>query len=143
MVKPDGVQRGLVGRIIQRFEDKGFTLVALKMAQPTEEQFRQHYADLVSKPFFPSLLSYMRMGPVVQMVWQGTDVVRTGRKMLGETNPQDSAPGTIRGDFAQVVGRNICHGSDAVETAQHEIGLWFSEQEQFAWNRCDSTWIYE
>merc|ERR1712115_504730 len=114
MIKPDGVQRGLVGEIIKRFEQKGFQLVAMKFMQADEELLKQHYADLSSKPFFPGLIKYMGSGPVVPMVWQGAGVVKTGRVMLGETNPKDSKPGTIRGDYCIEVGRNICHGSDAV-----------------------------
>merc|ERR1712126_765030 len=112
MIKPDGVHRGLIGEIIKRFEQKGFQLVALKFLQATQELLEQHYADSSERPFFPGLVKYMSSGPVVAMVWQGTNVVKTGRKMLGETNPADSLPGTIRGDFCVQVGRNICHGSD-------------------------------
>ncbi|KAI9175836.1 nucleoside diphosphate kinase Ndk1 [Blastocladiella emersonii ATCC 22665] len=127
MVKPDGVARGLVGEIIKRFETRGFKLAALKMVTPTQAHLEEHYADLKAKAFFPGLIKYMTSGPVVAMVWVGKDVVRTGRVMLGATNPRDSAPGTIRGDFAIDVGRNICHGSDAVESAEKEIALWFPE----------------
>ena len=123
MIKPDGVQRGLVSRILGRFEDRGFKLVALKMLSPSEELLREHYQDLQSKPFFPGLLKYMLSGPVVATVWEGKDVVKTGRTILGATNPLASAPGTIRGDFALDVGRNVCHGSDSVESAQREISL--------------------
>lgn len=118
MVKPDGVQRGLVGEIIGRFEKRGFILRALKQASPSKELLEQHYSDLAAKPFFPKLLNYMLMGPVVCMVWEGKGVVATGRKMLGETNPLNSNPGTIRGDFCIDVGRNIIHGSDSVESAK-------------------------
>ncbi|KAJ4488206.1 nucleoside diphosphate kinase [Lentinula aciculospora] len=127
MVKPDGVQRGLVGEIIARFEKRGFKLVALKLVHATTEHLEKHYADLKGKPFFPGLIKYMASGPVVAMVWEGLDAVKTGRSMLGATNPLASAPGTIRGDYALAVGRNICHGSDAVESAQKEIALWFPE----------------
>ena len=127
MVKPDGVQRGLVGKIIDRFEKKGFKLVALKLMTPTEELLKSHYADLSSKPFFPGLIKYMMMGPVCCIVWEGDNVVATGRKMLGATKPADSVPGSIRGDLCIDVGRNIIHGSDSVEAAQNEIALWFPE----------------
>ena len=106
---------------------KGFQLMALKMMTPARAHLEKHYADLAGKKFFPSLIDYMMMGPVVCMVWQGKGAVKTGRVMLGATNPADSAPGTIRGDFCIDVGRNICHGSDAVESAEHEIALWFPE----------------
>merc|ERR1712024_317258 len=121
MIKPDGVQRGLCGDIIKRFEQKGFKLVAMKFMQASEEHLRKHYADLSERPFFPGLVKYMASGPVVPMVWEGLNVVKTGRVMLGETNPRDSKPGTIRGDYCIQVGRNICHGSDAVESAKKEI----------------------
>merc|ERR1712118_23901 len=127
MIKPDGVQRGLIGEIINRFTKKGFTLRALKMIQVDEALAKEHYADLSSKPFFGSLVEYIVSAPVVAMVWEGKDVVKTGRKIIGATNPADSAPGTIRGDFCIEVGRNIIHGSDAVESAQREIALWFPE----------------
>ncbi|KYQ47247.1 Nucleoside diphosphate kinase [Trachymyrmex zeteki] len=143
MVKPDGVQRGLVGKIIQRFEQKGFKLVAMKMLWPSEDLLKKHYADLASKPFFPGLVKYMSSGPVVPMVWEGLNVVKTGRVMLGETNPKDSAPGTIRGDFCIQVGRNIIHGSDSVESAKKEIDLWFGEKEVIDWTHASEKWIYE
>ena len=116
-----------MGKIIDRFEKKGFKLVALKMISPTEELLKEHYADLKAKPFFPGLIKYMLMGPVVAMVWEGDNVVLTGRKMLGATKPSESAPGSIRGDLCVDVGRNIIHGSDSVAAAQQEIGLWFPE----------------
>ncbi|KAL1923773.1 uncharacterized protein VTP21DRAFT_8753 [Calcarisporiella thermophila] len=125
MVKPDGVERGLVGAIIKRFEKRGYQLVALQMVKPTRAHLEQHYFDLRSKPFFPSLIEYMLSGPVVAMVWQGKDVVRQGRLIIGATNPLESAPGTIRGEYCIDVGRNIVHGSDAVENAEKEIALWF------------------
>ncbi|KAI8809264.1 nucleoside diphosphate kinase [Cladochytrium replicatum] len=127
MVKPDGVERGLVGEIIKRFENKGYRLVALKLIKPTRALLEQHYSDLSSKSFFPKLIEYMSSGPVVGMVWQGKEVVKTGRVLLGATNPLASAPGTIRGDFCVDVGKNLCHGSDAVESAEKEIALWFPE----------------
>merc|ERR1711973_661248 len=122
MIKPDGVQRGLVGEIIKRFEQKGFQLVAMKFMQADEELLKQHYADLSSKPFFPGLIKYMGSGPVVPMVWQGTGVVKTGRVVLG---------------------RNICHGSDAVESAQKEIALWFKPEELTKYVPCGHPWVYE
>jgi len=143
MIKPDAVQRGLVGDIIKRFEQKGFKLVAMKFQQATVEHLEKHYADLAKKPFFPGLVKYMASGPVLAMVWEGLNVVKTGRVLLGETNPADSKPGTIRGDFCIQVGRNICHGSDAVESAQHEIGLWFKPEELVDWEPAALTWIYE
>ncbi|KAI8044215.1 hypothetical protein M5D96_000366, partial [Drosophila gunungcola] len=143
MVKPDGVQRGLVGKIIQRFEQKGFKLVALKHTWASKELLEKHYADLSARPFFPGLVNYMNSGPVVPMVWEGLNVVKTGRQMLGATNPADSLPGTIRGDFCIQVGRNIIHGSDAVESAEKEIALWFNEKELVTWTPAANDWIYE
>jgi len=109
----------------------------------TKELLDTHYKDLVDKPFFPGLRDYMMSGPVVCMVWEGKEAVSTGRKMLGETNPLASLPGTIRGDFCQEVGRNICHGSDCVENAEIEIGLWFGEGEVLDWTSHSEDWVYE
>lgn len=111
-VKPDGVQRGLVGEIIKRFEQKGYKLVGLKALQPTLEQAQEHYSDLASKPFYAGLCQYFASGPIVAMAWEGLNVIKGGRMLLGETNPAASLPGTIRGDFSIDVGRNVCHGSD-------------------------------
>merc|ERR1712080_384007 len=118
MIKPDGVQRGLVGEIISRFERRGFKLAAMKLVSPGQAHLEEHYADLEEKSFFPGLIKYMTSGPVCAMVWEGKDAVKTGRVMLGATNPLASSPGTIRGDYAIDVGRNICHGSDSVESAK-------------------------
>ncbi|VDB97659.1 unnamed protein product [Peniophora sp. CBMAI 1063] len=142
MVKPDGVQRGIVGDIISRFEKRGFKLIALKLVHATPDHLEKHYADLKGKPFFPGLIKYMASGPVVAMVWEGLDAVKTGRKMLGATNPLASEPGTIRGDYALAVGRNICHGSDAVESAEKEIALWFPEG-IVQYESAQAAWIFE
>ncbi|GFP91015.1 nucleoside diphosphate kinase b [Phtheirospermum japonicum] len=136
MIKPDGVQRGLVGEIIRRFEKKGFTLKGLKSITVDQAFAERHYADLSAKPFFNGLVEYIISGPVVAMVWEGKNVVITGRKIIGATNPADSAPGTIRGDFA------IDIGSDAVESARKEIALWFPEGIA-EWRSSLSPWIYE
>ena len=143
MIKPDGVQRGLVGQIISRFEQKGFNLVAMKLAQPGKAMFEKHYADLSSKGFFNGLVEYAASGPVCCMVWEGDNAVLTGRKMLGATKPFDSEPGTIRGDFCIHVGRNICHGSDSVDSANAEIALWFTPEEQLTWANHSEAWVYE
>ena len=142
MIKPDGVQRGIVGEIIKRFEQKGFKLVAMKLTSPGKDHMEQHYIDLKDKKFFPGLISYMTSGPVVAMVWEGKNAVKEGRKMLGATMPSDSNPGTIRGDYALEVGRNICHGSDAVDSANAEIALWFPEGIS-EWESCAQPWVYE
>lgn len=143
MVKPDGVQRGLVGKIIKRFEAKGFKLIGLKFMWASEDLLKKHYAELSGRPFFPGLVKYMSSGPVVPMVWEGLNVVKTGRQMLGATDPKDSNPGTIRGDLCIQVGRNIIHGSDGVESAKKEITLWFNEKELVSWNPASTAWIYE
>ncbi|DAA77387.1 nucleoside diphosphate kinase [Trichophyton rubrum D6] len=142
-IKPDGVQRGLIGPIISRFENRGFKLVAMKLVTPSKEHLETHYADLSSKPFFNGLVSYMLSGPICAMVWEGRDAVKTGRVLLGATNPADSAPGTIRGDYAIDVGRNVCHGSDSVENAKKEIALWFKEGEVLSYKQSQFDWIYE
>lgn len=143
MVKPDGVQRNLVGQIIQKFEQRGFKLVAMKLSQPGKAMFEKHYADLKKKPFFPGLVEYAASGPVYCMVWEGANVVATGRKLLGATKPFDSNPGTIRGDLCIDVGRNICHGSDSVESAKQEIALWFKPAELVPWGSHSNSWVYE
>ena len=143
MIKPDGVQRGLVGPIMSRFETKGFKLVAMKLCRPSKAHLEQHYADLAGKKFFPGLIQYMTSGPVCAMVWEGDNAVLTGRKMLGATKPFDSEPGTIRGDYCIDVGRNIIHGSDAVESANAEIKLWFQDSELCSWESHSSSWLYE
>merc|ERR1711890_137130 len=115
----------------------------MKFMQASEDHLKKHYADLSSKPFFAGLVKYMSTGPVLAMVWEGLDVVKTGRVMLGETNPKDSKPGTIRGDFCIQIGRNICHGSDAVESAEHEIKLWFKEEDLCTYKFENHEWITE
>ncbi|KAG8433185.1 hypothetical protein GDO86_017463 [Hymenochirus boettgeri] len=142
-IKPDGHQRRLVGEIIRRFERKGYHLVAMKMIQASEELLKKHYIELRDRPFYERLVKYMGSGPVVAMVWQGLDVVKTARMMLGETNPADSLPGTIRGDFGVDISRNIIHGSDSRESAQREITLWFQPHEIVCWQDNAEKWINE
>ena len=141
MIKPDGVQRGLIGSIVGKFEQKGFKMVAFKMAMPGKEMFEKHYADLKGKPFFNGLVKYAASGPVACMVWEGDNAVLTGRKMLGATKPFDSNPSTIRGDNCIDVGRNVIHGSDSVESANHEISLWFEESEIVKWDHHSIDWV--
>ncbi|XP_029363920.1 nucleoside diphosphate kinase, mitochondrial [Echeneis naucrates] len=138
-VKPDGVQRRLVGQIIQRFEQRGFKLVGLKMVQVSEDLLSQHYGQLRTKPFYPSLLHYMTSGPVVAMVWEGHNVVQTSRSMVGHTNPAEARAGTVRGDFSIHVSRNVVHASDSQEGAQREIQLWFQGKELLNWDCCDQS----
>ncbi|WP_083625427.1 nucleoside-diphosphate kinase [Planktothrix serta] len=142
-IKPDGVQRGLVGEIIRRFETKGFTLVGLKLLIPSQELAEKHYAVHKERPFFYSLVSFITSGPIVAMVWEGDGVVESARKIIGATNPLNAEPGTIRGDFGINIGRNIIHGSDALETAQNEISLWFSDAELANWEPTIKPWLVE
>ena len=142
MIKPDGVQRGLVGSIIKRFEGKGFQMLALKQEACSIEHMEKHYADLATKRFFPSLIEYMTSAPVVAMVWSGEGVVAEGRKMLGATKPSDSLMGTIRGDFCIDIGRNVCHGSDCAEAAEAEIALWFPEGVA-SYDDHSAAWVHE
>ncbi|MDI1485726.1 MAG: nucleoside diphosphate kinase Ndk1 [Ramalina farinacea] len=142
-IKPDGVQRGLVGPIITRFEQRGYKLVAMKLVSPSKEHLEKHYEDLADKPFYKGLVTYMLSGPICAMVWEGREAVKTGRTLLGATNPMASAPGTIRGDYAIDVGRNVCHGSDAVESAKKEIDLWFKKEELMSYKPANFDWIYE
>jgi nucleoside-diphosphate kinase len=142
-IKPDGVQRGLVGEIISRFEAKGFTLVGLKFMQVSRELAEQHYGVHREKPFFAGLVEFITSGPVVAMVWEGDGVIAAARKMIGATNPLNAEPGTIRGDFGVDIGRNIIHGSDAPETATQEVSLWFKDEELVSWQSSLSSWIRE
>ena len=128
MVKPDGVQRRLVGEIISRLENKGFTLTGLKMLTPTRAMAEAHYAVHRGKPFFDSVVGFISSGPVVAMVWEGDDVVALARKMMGATKPADAAPGTIRGDYANTIEQNLIHGSDSADNAAGEIKIWFGEE---------------
>lgn len=142
-IKPDGVQRGLVGEIIRRFEAKGFTLVGLKLMQVSRELAEQHYDVHKERPFFSGLVDFITSGAVVAMVWEGDGVVASARKIIGATNPLTSEPGTIRGDYGVSIGRNLIHGSDAPETAQREISLWFKEEELVNWQPSITSWLYE
>lgn len=127
MIKPDGVQRRLVGEIIRRFEQKGFTLVALKHVTPSRETAEKHYEVHRGKPFFESVVSFISSGAVVAMVWESDNVVELSRKLIGATKPADANPGTIRGDYANTIEANLIHGSDSPENAQQEISIWFPE----------------
>ncbi len=142
-VKPDGVQRKLVGEVIRRFEAKGFTLVGLKLLNVSRELAEEHYGVHRERPFFNGLIEFITSSPVVAMVWEGDGVVAAARKIIGATNPLNAELGTIRGDFGVSVGRNLIHGSDAIETAQKEIGLWFKEDELVKWNPALTSWLYE
>ncbi len=142
-IKPDGVQRGLAGEIIRRYETKGFTLVGLKFMKVSRELAESHYDVHKERPFFAGLVEFITSGPVVAMVWEGEGVVAAARKMIGATNPLTAEPGTIRGDFGVDIGRNIIHGSDAIETAQREISLWFSNDQLVSWQPEVMPWLNE
>ncbi|KAL6722181.1 nucleoside diphosphate kinase Ndk1 [Lecanora helva] len=123
--------------------EQTYKLAAMKLVTPSKEHLEKHYEDLSDKPFYKGLVTYMLSGPICAMVWEGREAVKTGRTLLGATNPLQSAPGTIRGDFAIDVGRNVCHGSDAVESAKKEIDLWFSKGEVISYKQSQHDWIYE
>ncbi|ALS22914.1 MULTISPECIES: nucleoside-diphosphate kinase [Paenibacillus] len=141
MIKPDGVQRQLIGKIVQRFEDKGFQLIGAKLIQITKEQAEYHYAEHKERPFFGELVQFITSGPVFAMVWQGHNVIQLSRTMMGKTNPLDAAPGTIRGDFAVQTGNNIIHGSDSPESAAREIAHFFKPEELLSYERSIQSWI--
>ena len=143
MIKPDAVQRGLVGTIIGRYEAKGLRIAGIKIMQVTDEIAKQHYAEHVEKPFFPGLLQYITSGPVVALVLEGKNAVEEVRKMNGATNPLNAACGTIRGDFAQEVGRNVVHGSDSVASAAREIAIYFGEDEVLEYDHLPAKWMFE
>lgn len=142
-IKPDAVQRGLVGEIIGRFEAKGFKLIGLKLMQVSRETAENHYGEHKGKPFFDGLVSFITSSPIVAMAWEGKGVVLTARKMMGATNPQNAEPGTIRGDFAVDMGMNVVHGSDSPESAERELGIFFKPEELVSWDRSNERWIVE
>lgn len=141
LLKPDAVARGLAGQILQRFERKGLTFEAMKLVKVEEALARKHYAEHDGKPFFPGLLVYIQSGPVLAMVVAGKDAVSVCRNLIGATDPKKAAPGTIRGDLAMDIGRNLVHGSDSPESAKREIDLWFKPQENAHTRPRD--WVYE
>ena len=143
IVKPDGVQRGLVGPIISRLEQRGLKIVAMKMMQMDKPLAEKHYAVHEGKPFFEPLVEYITSGPVVLMVVEGEDVVQMVRQTVGATDPAKAAPGTIRGDFGVTIGRNLIHASDAPETGVQEVALFFAEEELLSFRRDTDRWIYE
>ena len=142
-IKPDGVQRGLISEIIGRFERKGFKLVGLKQLIPSKELAQKHYGVHKDRPFFGDLVEFISSGPVIAMVWEGEGVILNARKLIGATKPLEAEPGTIRGDLAIDIGRNIIHGSDGSETAAFEINLWFEDSEINDWKTSDNKWRVE
>jgi nucleoside-diphosphate kinase len=145
MAKPDAVQRGLVGEIISRLEDKGLKLVAGKFMQIDEELAHEHYAEHEEKPFFDGLVEFITSGPVFAMVWEGADATRQVRRLMGDTDARKAAPGTIRGDLGNDLGHNLIHGSDHEDEGanEREIDLFFDESELLDWERDSSSWVYE
>lgn len=143
MVKPDGVQRGLIGEVISRLERRGLRLVAAKFMQVSRELAEQHYSVHKGKDFYDGLISYIISAPVMAMVWEGPMAIGAVRQTMGSTRPTEAAPGTVRHDLALEVGRNLTHASDGNETAANEIALWFSEQEIVNWSRANDPWIFE
>lgn len=142
IIKPDAVQRGLVGEIIARFERRGLKLAAMKFLQVSDELAQKHYAVHAQRPFFNSLIEYITSAPVVALVLEGTDAIQAVRKTVGATKPADAEPGTIRADFGLEIGRNLVHASDGSDTAAFEIGLWFGE-DLVSWQRNTDSWIFE
>ncbi|KHE68268.1 nucleoside-diphosphate kinase [Halobacillus sp. BBL2006] len=142
MVKPDGVQRNLIGEIVSRFEKKGFKLVGAKLMDIPESLAEKHYGEHKEKPFFGELVEFITSGPVFAMVWEGEEVIATARQMMGTTKPAEAAPGTIRGDFGVTVGKNVIHGSDSPESAEKEINLFFDQNEQADYTKDNLSWVY-
>lgn len=141
MVKPDGVQRNLIGEIVSRFEKKGFTLVGAKLIAVSKELAETHYGEHKERPFFGELVDFITSAPVFAMVWEGENVISEARKMMGKTNPQEALPGTIRGDFGMQVSMNIIHGSDSPESAKREIELFFNEEDVLSYEKTLKSWI--
>lgn len=142
MVKPDGVQRNLVGEIVARFENKGFKLVGAKLMTVPKELAEEHYAEHKERPFFGELVDFVTSSPVFAMVWEGENVIATARQMMGKTNPADALPGTIRGDLGVSMGKNVIHGSDSPESADREINLWFNTNEVSEYSKQVDEWVY-
>ena len=143
LVKPDGVQRGLIGEVIGRLEKRGLKLVGMKLLQVDEGLAHRHYGEHVDRPFFPGLVSFITSGPVVAMAWEANNAVEIVRSTMGPTNPAGAPPGTIRGDLGVDIGRNLIHGSDSPESAQRELGLFFQPGEILSYDRSNDKWIVE
>lgn len=143
MIKPDAVQRNLIGEIVSRIERKGLKMVGGKFLIASKNLVEEHYAEHKGKPFYDKLVSFLTSGPVFAMVIEGEDAVAVSRHIIGKTNPTEATPGSIRGDYGLTLGRNIIHGSDSVESAQREINLWFKEEEIFDYKAVRDNWLYE
>jgi len=142
MIKPDGVQRNLIGEIVKRFEKKGFKLIGAKLMTISKELAKEHYAEHEGKPFFEDLIAFITSGPVFAMVWEGKDIIKISRSMIGFTVPEEAAPGTIRGDYGMIVSKNIIHGADSLESANREISLFFNDFELIDYSKIDHQWVY-
>jgi nucleoside-diphosphate kinase len=142
-IKPDGVERGLIGEVISRFERRGLKLVGMKFMQVSKETAETHYGEHKGKPFYDGLVKYITSAPIVAMVWEGKDAAAIARSTIGATNPASAGPGTIRGDFAVEIGRNIVHGSDSPESGKREVGIFFQDSELVSWARTVEKWITE
>jgi nucleoside-diphosphate kinase len=143
LVKPDGVQRALIGEVISRLERRGLRLVAAKFIQVSRELAETHYAIHKGKPFYDGLIAYIISAPVMAMVWEGPNAVAAIRQTMGATRPTEAAPGSLRHDFALEVGRNLTHASDTVENGEKEVALWFKPEELVDWNRDVDRWVFE
>lgn len=144
IVKPDAVQRGLTGEIVKRFEQRGLRIIGAKFVQVSRELAEKHYGEHVGKGFFEGLVSYITSSPVLLIAFEGTNAIQAARNTIGATKPNESAPGSIRGDFALEIGRNLVHGSDSVESGIREVANFFSEDELIsAWSRNTDAWIFE
>lgn len=143
MMKPDGVQRNITGKTIAKFEQRGFRLIAMKMIKPSEEHMRVHYDELKNFSFFDNFMKFATSGPVVAMIWEGDNVITTGRHLIGSTKPADHKMGTTRADYSIGLPKNCVHGSDSAEAALREITHWFKPEDVVHWDRHDGKWIYE
>lgn len=143
LVKPDGVQRGLVGEVISRLERRGLRLIGAKFMAVSRELAEEHYAEHKGKPFYDGLIEYITASPVMAMAWEGPNAVAAIRQTMGSTKPTEAAPGTIRHDFGLMMGRNLTHASDKPETGEREVALWFKPEELVSWTREVDRWIFE
>ncbi len=143
LIKPDGVQRGLIGEVLSRLEKRGLRLVGAKFMHVSQELAETHYAIHQGKPFYDGLIKYITSAPVMAMVWEGPNAIAAVRQTMGSTRPIEAAPGSVRHDFALEVGRNLTHASDSVENGQAEVSLWFTDQELVSWGRALDPWIFE
>ena len=143
LVKPDAMQRGLAFEVLRRLENRGLRIEALRLLHVDEEMARRHYGEHEGKPFFEGLVAYITASPIIAAVFAGSDAIGAARQTMGATNPTEAAPGTIRGDLAVEIGRNLVHGSDSVESAEREIGIFFEGQSPLDWRRATDGWIFE